>query len=115
MRLRHFRPIRSYSGCYYVEQVCATIGNKRLRLDANEAWDTLTSRRMLNLQRQLFGRGIYTYYSTYLGAGSEGMIRCAVFRDHSRTDIDTLISVRRRRRRRSSTTSYWRTASNRCW
>lgn len=30
-----------------VEQVRAAIGNKRLRLDANEAWDTLTAARMV--------------------------------------------------------------------
>lgn len=30
-----------------VEQVRAAIGNKRLRLDANEAWDTLTAQRMI--------------------------------------------------------------------
>lgn len=29
------------------EQVRAAIGNKRLRLDANETWDTLTARRMI--------------------------------------------------------------------
>ena len=29
------------------KQVRAAIGNKRLRLDANEAWDVLTARRMI--------------------------------------------------------------------
>lgn len=32
-----------------VEQVRAAIGNRRLRLDANEAWDPLTARRMINV------------------------------------------------------------------
>ena len=48
---------------------------------------------MLELQRRLFERGIYIYYSTYIGAGSEGLIRCALFRDHSREDIDQLIAA----------------------
>lgn len=48
---------------------------------------------MLELQRRLFDRGIYIYYSTYIGAGSEGLIRCAVFRDHTREDIDQLIAA----------------------
>lgn len=45
---------------------------------------------MLALQARLWERGIHVYHSTYVGAGAEGVIRCAVFRDHSREDIDTL-------------------------
>lgn len=48
---------------------------------------------MLAVQHNLFNRGIYIYHSTYIGAGSEGVIRCAVFRDHSRDDIDALVSA----------------------
>lgn len=48
-------------------------------------------RAMQALQLRLFQQGIYIYHSTYLGAGPEGMIRCAVFRDHSKGDIDTLV------------------------
>jgi 7-keto-8-aminopelargonate synthetase-like enzyme len=48
---------------------------------------------MVAVQQRLFERGIYVYHSTYLGAGPEGMIRCAVFRDHSRSDIDTLVGA----------------------
>lgn len=48
---------------------------------------------MRSLQRRLFDRGIHVYYSTYIGAGAEGCIRCAVFRDHSRHDIDMLIDA----------------------
>lgn len=48
---------------------------------------------MLALQRRLFDRCIHVQYSTYIGAGAEGMIRCAVFADHSREDIDSLIDA----------------------
>lgn len=46
---------------------------------------------MQALQRRAFDRGIYIHYSNYIGAGPEGVIRCAVFRDHSSSDIDALI------------------------
>jgi 7-keto-8-aminopelargonate synthetase-like enzyme len=48
---------------------------------------------MWALQRRAFEHGIYIHHSTYIGAGPEGVIRCAVFRDHSREDIDALIAA----------------------
>jgi 8-amino-7-oxononanoate synthase len=45
---------------------------------------------MLTLQQQLFERGIYVLMSSYIGAGQDGVIRCAVFADHSEADLDTL-------------------------
>jgi 8-amino-7-oxononanoate synthase len=48
---------------------------------------------MRELQRRAFESGVFIYHSTYLGAGPEGVIRCAVFCDHSPDDIDALISV----------------------
>jgi 8-amino-7-oxononanoate synthase len=45
------------------------------------------------LQRHLFQRGIYIHHSTYIGAGSEGMIRCAVYADHSAEDFDELVTA----------------------
>lgn len=48
---------------------------------------------MLSLQQRAWQRGIYIYYSTYIGAGDEGVIRCAIFRDHSPADIDALVAV----------------------
>jgi 8-amino-7-oxononanoate synthase len=48
---------------------------------------------MLSLQQRAWQRGICIYHSTYIGAGDEGMIRCAVFRDHSRADIDALVAA----------------------
>jgi 7-keto-8-aminopelargonate synthetase-like enzyme len=47
---------------------------------------------MISLQRRLFDKGIFIHYSTYIGAGPDGILRCALFRDHSRGDIDTLVS-----------------------
>lgn len=48
---------------------------------------------MQNIQRRVFSSGIYIYYSTYLGAGAEGTLRCAVFHDHSKADIDALVEA----------------------
>jgi len=48
---------------------------------------------MLALQRRLFDRGIHIHYSQYVGAGPEGIVRCAVFRNHSREDIDVLVDA----------------------
>jgi 7-keto-8-aminopelargonate synthetase-like enzyme len=48
---------------------------------------------MQELQQRLFNRGIFIYHSTYLGASPEGVIRCAVFRDHTRADIDALVDA----------------------
>lgn len=47
---------------------------------------------MLAMQRRLFDQGVHIQHSTYIGAGVEGMLRCAVFHDHSREDIDTLVA-----------------------
>ena len=44
------------------------------------------------LQRRLWREGIHIYHSSYGGAGPYGVIR-AVFRDHSRADIDRLVSA----------------------
>jgi 7-keto-8-aminopelargonate synthetase-like enzyme len=52
-----------------------------------------SSAQMRDLQRRLFDRGIYIHYSTYIGAGSEGIIRCAVYADHSFADIDELVAA----------------------
>jgi 7-keto-8-aminopelargonate synthetase-like enzyme len=48
---------------------------------------------MLALQRRALEKGVYLHYSTYIGAGAEGLIRCAVFRDHSDEDLDALMEV----------------------
>jgi 7-keto-8-aminopelargonate synthetase-like enzyme len=48
---------------------------------------------MLAVQRRLFAHGFHIQYSTYIGAGPSGMLRCAVFADHSREDIDGLIDL----------------------
>jgi 7-keto-8-aminopelargonate synthetase-like enzyme len=48
---------------------------------------------MQAVQRRAFDHGIYVHYSKYIGTGSEGMLRCAVFRDHTRGDIDALVGT----------------------
>jgi 8-amino-7-oxononanoate synthase len=48
---------------------------------------------MRALQHRAFANGILVNYSTYIGAGTEGRIVCAVFADHSRSDIDALVDV----------------------
>jgi 7-keto-8-aminopelargonate synthetase-like enzyme len=48
---------------------------------------------MIRLQQQLFDEGILVFYSTYVGAGPNGVIRCAVFADHTPEDIDRLLAT----------------------
>jgi 7-keto-8-aminopelargonate synthetase-like enzyme len=43
------------------------------------------------LQTKMLARGVLLYHSDYVGAGANGVIRCAVFRDHVREDIDALV------------------------
>lgn len=47
---------------------------------------------MIKLQEDLWDAGIFVGYTTYVGAGPEGAIRCAVFSDHELQDIDRLLS-----------------------
>lgn len=55
---------------------------------------TLESReRMLALQRFLGDNGIYVLFSDYIGAGADGVIRCAVFADHTEGDIRLLLAM----------------------
>lgn len=46
---------------------------------------------MKSLQRRLFDRGILVTLSNYIGAGPQGMLRCAVYADHSEEDLDALV------------------------
>jgi hypothetical protein len=41
-------------------------------------------------QQRLFERGIHVMLSKCIGAGPQGVIRCAVFADHSEGDLDAL-------------------------
>jgi glycine C-acetyltransferase/8-amino-7-oxononanoate synthase len=51
---------------------------------------------MRSLQTALLAEGIFVYRSTYIGAGSNGVIRCAVFADHTREHLDALLEALRR-------------------
>lgn len=57
------------------------------------SFKTGTQKDMLVLQNRLFEEGIFLTHSTYLGAGPEGVLRCAIYRDHSTEDIDRLVSA----------------------
>ena len=46
---------------------------------------------MVALQKALWEKGIFVGYTTYVGSGPEGAIRCAVFSDHEFADIDRLL------------------------
>ncbi len=46
---------------------------------------------MIKLQEDLWEAGIFVGYTTYVGAGPEGAIRCAVFSDHEPEDIDRFL------------------------
>jgi 7-keto-8-aminopelargonate synthetase-like enzyme len=48
---------------------------------------------MLALQRRAFEDGVYLYHSTYIGTDADGVIRCAVFCDHTKEDIDALVDI----------------------
>ncbi len=51
---------------------------------------------MQRLQQELFEeQGIFVLYSTYIGAGPEGVLRTAIFADHSIADIDRLVAALR--------------------
>jgi 8-amino-7-oxononanoate synthase len=48
---------------------------------------------MEDLARRMFAKGIHIYHSTHLGTGPDGMIRCSLFRDHTRADIDAFVDA----------------------
>ncbi len=55
-----------------------------------------SSESTLRLHAALLAEGIHVYRSTYLGAGSNGVIRCAVFADHTREHLSALLDALRR-------------------
>jgi 7-keto-8-aminopelargonate synthetase-like enzyme len=50
----------------------------------------------LRLHAALLAEGIFVYRSTYIGAGSTGVIRCAVFADHTQEHLAVLLDALRR-------------------
>jgi 7-keto-8-aminopelargonate synthetase-like enzyme len=50
----------------------------------------------LRLHAALLAEGIFVYRSTYIGADGNGVIRCAVFADHTREHLDALLDALRR-------------------
>ena len=51
---------------------------------------------MRSLQQRLFAEGLYVLLSDYIGAGSEGVIRCGIFADHTRSHLDQLLDALRK-------------------
>lgn len=51
---------------------------------------------MQGLQKRLFSEGIYVFYTTYIGAGTAGAIRCGIFADHTEEHIERLVDALRR-------------------
>jgi 7-keto-8-aminopelargonate synthetase-like enzyme len=56
--------------------------------------DSIASTRRLHAD--LLAEGIFVYRSTYIGAGSTGAIRCAVFADHTQEHLGALLDALRR-------------------
>ena len=48
------------------------------------------------VRERLLASGIFVFHSTYIGAGSGGVIRCGIFADHRREHLDRLIDALRR-------------------
>ncbi len=55
-----------------------------------------SAKSMQRLQAALLAEHLFVYRSTYLGAGTAGVIRCAVFADHGRQHLDALLDALRR-------------------
>lgn len=51
---------------------------------------------MQELQHRLMSLGIFVYHSTYVGAAAAGVIRCAVFANHTSEHIDVLLDALQR-------------------
>lgn len=54
------------------------------------------SLRMQRIQRALWDQGIFVAYSTYVGAGPMGVLRCAAFADHTPEQIARLLGALRK-------------------
>lgn len=51
---------------------------------------------MLSLRAALKEEGVLVYHSQYIGAGTDGVIRCGLFADHTHEHIDTLVGALRK-------------------
>lgn len=79
-----------------------TVLRRRLRslgLDIAESPAPIVSFRvgdratMSRLQRRLFEQDVYVPISDYLGAGPDGILRCAVYADHTPQDLERLVDA----------------------
>lgn len=51
-----------------------------------------TAAEMKKVQAVLMENGICIIYSQYVGAGPEGVLRCSIFADHTKEDLDLLLN-----------------------
>ena len=77
-------------------------GLRRLGIDVGDslapvaAFSLPSHAAMSSLQQHLFAEGLYVLLSDYIGAGSEGVIRCGIFADHRQGHLDQLLDALRR-------------------
>lgn len=91
-----------YEGRLLVDESHSFGGLRRLGLTIDDSiapvasFKTGSKEAMLSLKRALSSEGIFVYHSTYIGSGSEGVIRCGIFADHTREHIEALIGALRK-------------------
>ncbi len=74
-------------------------GLRRLGIDVGDsvapvaAFSLPSHAAMSSLQQSLFAEGLYVLLSDYIGAGSEGVIRCGIFADHTQAHLDQLLDA----------------------
>lgn len=76
-------------------------GLRALGLDVGDSSVPIASfvtpgRSMQQLRADLMAAGIFVYHTTYIGASEGGAIRCAIFADHTREQMDGLFAALRR-------------------
>jgi 7-keto-8-aminopelargonate synthetase-like enzyme len=80
----------------------AKSGLRRLGVDVPETivpvatFSVGSQETMQRLQHELMRQGIFVYHTNYVGAGAGGVIRCGIFADHTRHDIDQLLGALQR-------------------
>jgi len=60
------------------------------------SFSTASGKTTRSLQQALMREGIFVYHSTYVGAAEGGVIRCGIFADHTREQLDALLDALRR-------------------
>jgi 7-keto-8-aminopelargonate synthetase-like enzyme len=83
---------RLRSNIAYLKRGLAGLGLRVTEMTVPIAAFTAGSREdMMALHKQLRDEGIFVYYTSYIAAGPEGVIRCGIFADHTRAHMDALL------------------------